>query len=135
MSATIKNKYLGGLTTQVVHLKSGDILLTDAPVDNKGRGQAFSPTDLLAASLSSCMLTVMGIAANEYGFNIDGADCLVTKIMASNPRRISEIVIEFNFPQNDFNEEQKQILRDSAYSCPVAKSLHAELIKNISFNF
>lgn len=135
MSVTIKTKYLGQLRTQSVHLKSGNNLITDAPVDNKGKGEAFSPTDLLATSLATCMLTVMGIAANNHKLNIDGIDCDVTKIMTANPRKVSEIKIEFNFPKNNFSEEQKKILQDAAYSCPVAFSLHPDLQKNVTFNF
>jgi len=135
MSVTIKTKYLGGLRTQSTHLKSGNILITDAPLDNKGKGEAFSPTDLLATSLATCMLTVMGIAANNHALNIDEVDCDVTKIMAANPRRVSEIVIEFNFPKNNFDEKQKEILKEAAYSCPVAMSLSADLKKSVKFNF
>jgi putative redox protein len=135
MSATIKTKYLDNLRTESIHIKSGKNLFTDAPVDNQGKGETFSPTDLLATSLASCMLTIMGIAANKFGLNIDGVDCGVSKIMSSNLRKISEIIINFDFPKNSFNEEQKQILRDAAYSCPVALSLHPDLRKNITFNF
>lgn len=135
MSVTIKTKYLGGLRTQSLHLKSGNNLITDAPLDNNGKGEAFSPTDLLATSLATCMLTIMGIAANKNALNIDGIDCDVTKIMATNPRRVSEIKIEFNFPKNNFSDEQKKILQDAAHSCPVAFSLHPDLQKNVIFNF
>lgn len=135
MSVTIKTKYLGELRTQSTHLKSGNDLITDAPLDNNGKGEAFSPTDLLATALATCMITVMGINANKHGLNIDGIDCDVTKIMAINPRRVSEVVIEFNFPKNNFDESQKEMLRDAAYSCPVAVSLHPDLKKSVTFNF
>lgn len=136
MSITIKTKYLGGLRTESVHVKSGNVLLTDAPVDNNGKGEAFSPTDLLATSLATCMFTIMGIVANKQGLNIDGADCDVTKIMSTNlPRKVVEIVIEFNFAPNNFDENQKQLLRDAAYSCPVALSIHPDLKKTVTFNF
>jgi uncharacterized OsmC-like protein len=135
MSVTIKTKYLGDLRTTSTHIKSGNALITDAPVDNKGKGEAFSPTDLLATSLATCMLTVMGINANSYGLNIDGVECDVTKVMATNPRRVSEIIIEFTFAANDFDENAKKILQDAAYSCPVAFSLHPDLKKNVTFKF
>jgi uncharacterized OsmC-like protein len=135
MSVTIKTKYLGDLRTTSTHIKSGNALITDAPVDNKGKGEAFSPTDLLATSLATCMLTVMGINANSYGLNIDGVECDVTKVMATNPRRVSEIIIEFTFAPNDFDENAKKILQDAAYSCPVAFSLHPDLKKNVTFKF
>ena len=135
MSVTIKTKYLGELRTQSTHLKSGNDLITDAPLDNNGKGEAFSPTDLLATALATCMITVMGINANKHGLNIDGIDCDVTKIMAINPRRVSEVIIELNFPKNNFDEAQKEMLRDAAYSCPVAVSLHPDLKKSVTFNF
>lgn len=135
MSVTIKTKYLGELRTESVHLKSNNSLITDAPLDNNGKGQAFSPTDLLATALATCMITVMGINANKHGLNIDGIDCSVTKIMAINPRRVSEIMIEFNFPKNNFDEKQKEILREAAQTCPVAFSLHPDLVQTVSFNF
>ncbi len=135
MSVTIKTKYLGELRTQSTHLKSGNDLITDAPLDNNGKGEAFSPTDLLATALATCMITVMGINANKHGLNIDGIDCDVTKIMAINPRRVSEVIIEFNFLKNNFDEAQKEMLRDAAYSCPVAVSLHPDLKKSVTFNF
>lgn len=135
MSLTITTKYLGELRTESVHIKSGNKIITDAPLDNKGKGEAFSPTDLLAASLATCMITIMGIQANQHGLKIEGLDCAVTKVMAINPRRVSEIIIEFNFPTNNFSEEQKQILKDAAFSCPVAFSLHPDLKKTVTFNF
>ncbi len=135
MSVTIQTKYLGGLRTESTHLKSQNTLITDAPTDNNGKGEAFSPTDLLATALATCMLTVMGIYADKNGLNIDGTNCDVTKIMAVNPRRVAEIVIEFNFPKNNFDESQRKILEDAAYSCPVAFSLHPDLKKTVSFNF
>ena len=131
MSVTIQTKYLGGLRTESTHLKSGNVVISDAPLDNNGKGEAFSPTDLLATSLATCMITVMGM----QGLNIDGIDCAVTKIMALNPRRVAEVIVELNFPKNDFSEQQKQMLRDAAYSCPVAMSLHPDLKKNVIFNF
>jgi uncharacterized OsmC-like protein len=135
MSVTIATKYLGNLRTQSVHLKSGNELITDAPIDNNGRGEAFSPTDLLATSLGTCMMTIMGIVATKHNLNIDGVACDVTKIMATNPRRVAEIIVEFNFAKNDFSDEQKQILIDAANSCPVAYSLSENLKKVVKFNF
>lgn len=135
MSVTIKTKYLGELRTHSVHLKSGNELITDAPIDNNGKGEAFSPTDLLAASLASCMITIMGIQANKAGINIDGVKCDVTKIMSPAPRKVSEIVINFEFLPNNFSEKEKQMLRDAAFSCPVALSLHPDLKKSVTFNF
>ena len=135
MAVTIKSKYLGELRCESLHLGSKNSILTDAPLDNKGKGEAFSPTDLLATSLATCMMTVMGIAANNAGLKIDGVECAVEKIMAANPRRVAEIKIEFTFLENNFDENQKQLLRDAAYSCPVAMSLSSDLKKTVIFGF
>ncbi|WP_342329499.1 OsmC family protein [Pedobacter sp. FW305-3-2-15-E-R2A2] len=133
--ATSKITYNGGLRTTSVHERSGNEIITDAPIDNKGQGAAFSPTDLLATSLGNCMLTIVGIAANEHGFNIDGATCEITKIMAENPRRVSEIVVNFQFPANNYSDKDKKIIERSANTCPVAFSLHPDLKKTVSFNY
>jgi putative redox protein len=133
--ATIETIYLGELRTEAKHVLSGDKVITDAPLDNQGKGEAFSPTDLMSASLGSCMITIMGIAAREHGFNIDGTNCSITKIMAADPRRVSEIQISFNFPAIQYSDKQKLILEKAAINCPVAKSLHPDLIQKVSFNF
>jgi putative redox protein len=135
MTPSIKTIYLGNLRTNSTHLKSQNQLITDAPTDNNGRGEAFSPTDLLATSLATCAITIMGIAAQKHNLAIENLACDVTKIMAANPRRVSEIIVEFNFPKNDFSNEQKQILIDAANSCPVAHSLSESLNKKFIFNF
>ncbi len=133
--ATIHTVYTGDLRTEAQHLQSGNKLITDAPTDNQGKGEAFSPTDLLATSLGSCMLTIMGIAARTAGFSIDGTTIEITKIMASEPRRVAEVVCEFNFPDVEYSDKQKKILLKAADTCPVAKSLHPDLKQTISFNF
>ena len=132
---TIETKYLGELRTQATHIRSGNTLITDAPVDNKGRGEAFSPTDLLATSLGSCAMTIIGIAARTHGFNVDGTEIRITKIMAENPRRVGEVVVEFDFPKNNYSEKEKAIIENAARTCPVAKSLSQELKQTIIFNF
>ena len=134
-SVTIKTKYLGELRTESQHLKSQSLVITDAPTDNNGKGEAFSPTDLLATSLATCMITIMRIVANKNGLSIDGVSADITKIMSINPRKVAEIVIEFSFAQNNFDDAQKELLRQAAYSCPVALSLSADLKKTISFKF
>ncbi|MDB5121593.1 MAG: stress-induced protein OsmC [Sphingobacteriales bacterium] len=133
--ATIETKYLGELRTEAIHVKSEDKVITDAPVDNQGKGEAFSPSDLLTASLGSCMLTIMGITAREQSISIDGTTCSMTKIMASDPRRVSEIQLVFNMPANSFTEKQRTILERAAHTCPVAKSLHPDLLQNVVFNW
>ena len=133
--ATIHTEYLGELRTKAQHLASGNTLVTDAPVDNKGRGEAFSPTDLLATSLGSCMITIAGMRAQEHGFSIDGTTLDITKIMASDPRRVAEVIVKLNFPKNNYSGEQKEMIRDACLNCPVAKSLHPDLRQSVVFNF
>ena len=107
---TIRTEYSGALRTRAIHVASGNTLITDAPLDNRGKGETFSPTDLLATSLGSCMITVVGIAADTYGFTIDGAKLRITKIMVSNPRRIGELVVELDFQANVYSEKEKEII-------------------------
>ena len=123
--------YLGDLRTQATHLKSGVEIITDAPPDNNGKGEAFSPTDLVATALGCCMMTIMGIAARQHQFSIDGLKTSITKIMASDPRRISEVIVELRFPHNNYTDKERRLIEYSAYNCPVAKSLHPDLIQTI----
>ena len=124
---TIRTKYLGGLRTEVEHVMSGTKLITDAPVDNQGKGEFFSPTDLMAASYGCCALTIMGIAAQTHGFNINGAQVKTTKIMGSAPRRIEELVVEFTFPHNCYSDKERKIIELSTKECPVANSIDPAL--------
>ncbi len=121
---TSKVIYNGGLRTTAVHTKSGNTLVTDAPTDNRGKGEGFSPTDLAATSLASCMLTIMGIKAHDKGIDMTGATADVQKIMASDPRRIARIEITITMPRQDYTVKEKKILERSAHSCPVGRSLH-----------
>lgn len=134
---TIHTIYTGGLRTVATHLQSGNTLMTDAPLDNQGKGENFSPSDLLAASLGSCMLSIMGIAARTHGFEerLHGTEIDITKIMAAEPRRVAEVIVEFHFPSGDFNEKERKILEHAAHTCPVAKSLSADLKQTVVFNF
>jgi uncharacterized OsmC-like protein len=126
--ATSKIIYLGNLRTEATHIQSGNTLITDAPTDNNGKGEAFSPTDLMATSLANCMLTVMGIKAQTEGMTlIDGTQAEVTKIMYAEPRRVGEIHVKLIFPKNNFSDKEKKIYENTAYTCPVAKSLHPDL--------
>lgn len=133
--ATIKAKYTGNLRTEANHIQSGKNLITDAPVDNMGKGEAFSPTDLLAASLGTCMLTTMGIAAQKNGFQMQIVSIEITKIMASNPRRVDEIQITMDLSDTNYTDEQKSLLENAALNCPVAKSLHHDLKQTVDFNY
>ncbi|MBS1651540.1 MAG: OsmC family protein [Bacteroidetes bacterium] len=127
-------KYLGNLRTEATHTASNNKIITDAPIDNHGKGEAFSPSDLLATSLANCMLTVMGIKANSDTMTpITGAYAEVTKIMYSEPRRVGEIHIKLTFPKNNFSEKEKKIYENTAHTCPVGKSLHPDLKQVIEF--
>jgi putative redox protein len=132
---TAKTTYLGDLRTEILHVRSGSIITTDAPVDNKGKGENFSPTDMVASALGSCAFTIMGIAAREHNFSIDGSTCSITKIMNDSPRKISEIKIEFEFPPNNFTDKQKKILDHCVKTCPVALSLNESVIQNVTLKF
>jgi putative redox protein len=127
--------YKGELRTEATHLKSGEKIITDAPVDNNGRGEAFSPTDLVCASLSSCMMTLMGIVAGRETIDLTGMSSEITKVMSADPRKISEIHIHFNWPNPEATEAQFQKLKRAALTCPVALSLHPDIKQEISFNF
>lgn len=133
--ATSEVIYMGELSCKAKHLQSNSIILTDAPTDNQGKGAAFSPTDLLATSLANCMLTIMGIEANKHKVNIDGAKALVTKTMGTEPRRVTKIEVVVSVPDRNLTERQKTALTEAGINCPVAKSLHADLIQDISINF
>ncbi len=132
---TSKIIYQGQLRTEATHLKSGKTIITDAPPDNNGKGEAFSPTDLLATSLGCCMLTIMGIVAERSSLNIDGTSIEITKIMEANPRRVGEIIVEFMMPKNNYSDKDKELLEHAAHTCPVAKSLSAELKQTVIFNY
>ena len=133
--ATSKITYTGDLRTSSVHLKSGMEIITDAPVDNQGKGEAFSPTDLLATSLGNCMLTIVGIAARNHGFSIDGTTAEITKVMGEYPRRVTEIHVNLQFPANNYSEKDKAIIERSAKTCPVAYSLHPDIVQEIIFSY
>ncbi|MFP4557792.1 MAG: OsmC family protein [Bacteroidales bacterium] len=126
--------YKGELRTQAVHNLSGNKLTTDAPPDNQGKGEFFSPTDLLATSLGSCMLTIMGISARTHNFDIDGTKVEVTKVMGTNPRRVIEVIVDFTFPHTNYTPKQKTLINLAAKECPVANSLHPDLKQTIRMN-
>jgi len=132
---TIKARYKGELECEAIHIKSGHKIETDAPVDNNGKGSRFSPTDMLSASLGMCMMTIMGIAAENHGFSIDNTEMEITKIMASDPRRVSEVIIDIHFPPNNYSDKEKKIIKRSAQTCPVNMSLSPELKRSITFHF
>ena len=122
--------YQNNLRTEAEHIASGEKIITDAPVDNNGKGEAFSPTDLVATALGSCMITIMAISANKYDIDMSGTNASVKKIMGSDPRRISEISIDINMNKNIEEKDRKRLER-SALTCPVHRSLHPDLEKKI----
>lgn len=132
---TAKIEYLGELRTKATHLQSGNEIITDAPTDNHGKGEAFSPTDLVATALGSCMISIMAIKLLGTDKDISGATIESTKVMYSEPRRIGEIHISINVPDAGFTDKEKQILINAAHACPVAKSLHPDIKQIVAINF
>lgn len=135
MAKTITGEYQGNLRNELTHVQSKKTILTDAPTDNKGKGEAFSPTDLVCAALGACMMTIMGVMAREHDFNIDGTTYTIEKTMSADPRRIGQIDVVFNFPALDFTSKQQTMLWKAAENCPVLKSLNEDIIVNIKMNF
>lgn len=132
---TIKSSYLGNLRTESEHIQSGTQLLTDAPVDNNGKGEKFSPTDLVASALGSCMVTIMGIVANRDSVSLEGLTWEVTKIMQASPRKINEIIVDFHWEKPITDEAMIQKLKNAAKTCPVALSLDSEIKQTLKFDF
>lgn len=130
---TIRIRYTGDLRTENVHVQSGNVLITDAPTDNRGKGEYFSPTDLLATALGTCIMTIMGIRAMENGIDLKGTEVAVTKIMASEPRRVAEVIVEFHFPEKGYTESEKELIESVAGTSPVPLSLHPSLKQTIRF--
>ena len=124
--------YLGNLRTESVHISSNEKIVTDAPTDNNGKGEAFSPTDLVASSLSSCILTVIGIVSKQIKYDLTNTTSSVKKIMGDNPRRIVEIEVKIEFSQSA-DSKKRAIIEKTALNCPVAKSLHPDIKQTISF--
>lgn len=127
--------YEGELRTTCTHLRSGSAFETDAPVDNNGKGERFSPTDLMATSLGTCMITVMGIKARTMGFDLNGVTIDVEKIMKAEPRRVGGINLTFHIPETlkDMDDRTKQILKQTGINCPVQKSIHPDIEVNIDW--
>lgn len=127
--------YLGNLRTEATHIRSGESIITDAPVDNKGKGEAFSPTDLTATSLGTCMITTMCISAQNHEFPFEQSSAEVLKIMANDPRRIDAIEVDLYLQDLDYSDKQKTILEKAALTCPVARSLHPDLKQIVRFHW
>jgi len=132
---SMKVQYNGDLRCTATHIKSGNQVVTDAPTDNNGKGEAFSPTDLLCTSLTTCMITLMGITANSKDIQLGQIDADIEKIMGSEPRRVSGINIRFKIKDLNFTQREKEILKNAALTCPVAKSIHSDIELGIDFQF
>ena len=132
---TASLEYNGDLRTSITHLKSGQVIITDAPVDNNGKGAAFSPTDLLASSLASCMLTIIGIEAGKLEIEINSMQAQVVKHMNAVPRKVKRIEIAIQIKANALSDENKEKLKYFALNCPVARSLSSQLEQQVSFHF
>ena len=130
----IEITYTRNLHTQCSHLQSGNKITTDAPVENHGSGEAFSPTDLAVTALGSCLLTIMGIAAKTHGINIDQSTAKVTKIMSKIPRKIGKIIVDIDIPY-ELSTKEKRLLNQAAKACPVHHSLHPNIEKEINIAF
>lgn len=134
MSRIATVRYTGNLHSDLTHLQSGNVISTDAPTDNNGRGEAFSPTDLLAASLGACAMTIMGMKAADLGTDLAGARAEVVKEMAANPRRVAKVAVDF-YLSKDLDERSRKLLEAAAHTCPVAQSLSAELVQELRFHY
>ena len=132
---TARIRYEGNLRTTAEHIRSGRSFITDAPIDNNGKGEAFSPTDLIATATLTCMITVMGIHANRNDLMMGDVDGEVLKVMASAPRRVAELHIEINFSNHNLSDSDKSILEKIALSCPVVNSIHPDIMVNVKFSY
>lgn len=132
---TVNIEYLGGLRTECIHVKSGTKLLTDAPTDNKGKGEFFSPTDLVATAYGACMVSLIGIYCQDHGLEFKKGSVGVQKIMESDPRRIGELIINMDLTGNNWDEKTQQKLIRVAETCPVAKSVSPDIIVTLDIQF
>lgn len=132
---TVTATYVGDLRVECTHVASGTRIITDAPVDNQGKGEAFSPTDLCATAVASCAMTIMGIYGKSHSVNVEGTRIEITKTMSTNPRRIGEIEIVFHMPDNDYTDKEKMLLEKAAHTCPVHLSLHPDVVQKMVFKW
>jgi len=127
--------YQGDLRCSATHLQSGTVMQTDAPIDNRGKGEKFSPTDTLCVSLATCIITTMALKASDMGVELKDTKIDVTKYMLKDPRRVGQVDITIHFPELQLDESQKSTLEITGNNCPVAKSLNPELRLNIQYNW
>jgi len=131
----MKAEYTGNLQIKLTHLSAGTVIYSNAPVDNGGLGTSFSPTDLVASSMGACILTIIGLAAKSHNFSIDGASVIIKKVIGTNPRRISEIGLTFDFSSVQPGQKEKKIIEYAIANCPVAQSLHPDIKRRIIINY
>ena len=133
--STATARYVGQLRTEATHVASGNIIQTDAPTDNHGRGEAFSPTDLVATALGSCMMTVMGIVAARHNLDLTGSTFAITKHMTTEPpRRIAQVDVQFKLPA-ELSATDRALMERTAHTCPVALSLNPEIRQQVQFEY
>ncbi len=133
--ANMKARYLGELRVECTHLASGSTIITDAPVDNHGKGEAFSPTDLCSTALGACAMTIMGLYGKQHNVDLSGTEMEINKIMSANPRRIAKIEITFHMPDREYTNRQKAAVEQCAHTCPVHLSLHPEVEQVFIFDW
>ena len=132
---TITGTYLGGLRVESTHVASGARLITDAPVDNTGKGEGFSPTDLCATALATCAMTIIGIYGKLHGVDVEGTRIEVTKTMSADPRRIGRLEVVFDMPDRPYTDKQKTMIERAAHTCPVHLSLHPDVEQTFTFRW
>ena len=135
MATTVSAKYRGDLRVECIHLQSGTVIMTNAPTDNQGKGEAFSPTDLCATALAACAMTIIGAYGKNHNINVDGMEAAVTKVMTANPRRIQRIEVIITMPDKEYSEKEKVSIERAARSCPVHASLHQDMEQVIAFKW
>lgn len=133
--ATISARYLGDLRVECTHTQSGTKIITDAPVDNHGKGDAFSPTDLCAAALGACAMTIIGLYGRNHGVDVTGAEMEITKSMSADPRRIGKVEVIFTMPDRPYSEKEKSVIERAAHACPVHLSLHPDVERIFTFKW
>lgn len=133
--ADITAKYLGDLRVECVHQQSGTVLVTDAPKDNNGKGEAFCPTDLCATALAACAMTIIGIYAKQHDVDVTGTEISITKVMSASPRRIGKIEVVLDMPDREYTDRQKAAIEHCAHSCPVHLSLHPDVEQEFVFRW
>ncbi len=131
--ATLKAEYLGDLRCSLTHVDSNTTIITDAPTDNGGKGEGFSPTDLCASSVGACAVTIMGLYAQSHGIDIKGTKLDIIKVMAADPRRIAKVEVTFTMPANNFSDKDKKAIANAAKTCPVHKSLSVDVEQVFNF--